>query len=374
MEKTAKIFSRLLFAVMTCAALLIGCFCAVLPDSVSVEAGTDCEVSLYGARLCGEGAEACYYLGALPIKTAAVSVVERPMLVPCGTPFGIKLRTDGVMAISVTDGSPAQSAGIKQGDVIISVNDVRVRSNSDISDAIQLSPDSCEVILHRGDSERLLRMEPYEDCGIYKIGVWVRDSAAGIGTMSYFDPVTGEYGGLGHSVSDVTTGELMPLLSGEITAADINGIVRGEAGAPGELCGRIVPNDNIGTIEHNTDCGIFGTVSESPCDGEAVPMAFRQEVKTGAATMLTTIDGCTPREYDIVIEHINVCDMESSKSMVIRITDPELLSQTGGIICGMSGSPILQDGRLVGAVTHVFLNDPERGYAIFCETMLDEAG
>lgn len=373
MEKTARILSRLLCGAIACAAVVIGCFCAVLPDSVSVEAGADSSVSFYGARLCDDGEEACYYLGAVPIKTASVSAVERPMLVPCGTPFGIKLRTDGVMAISVTDGSPAKSAGIKQGDVIISVNDVRVRSNSDISDAIQLSPERCEVILQRGDSERLIRMQPYEDCGIYKIGVWVRDSAAGIGTMSYFDPVTGEYGGLGHSVSDVTTGELMPLLSGEITSADINGIVRGEAGAPGELCGRIVPNDAIGTIDRNTKCGIFGTVSEAPTDSEAVPMAFRQEVKTGAATILTTIDGDTPKEYDIVIEHINICDMESSKSMVIRITDPELLSQTGGIICGMSGSPILQEGRLVGAVTHVFLNDPERGYAIFCETMLDNA-
>lgn len=373
MEKTAKILSRLLCGIITCAAFVIGCFCAVLPDSVSVEAGADSSVSFYGAKLYDDGEEACYYLGAVPIKTASVAAVERPMLVPCGTPFGIKLRTDGVMAISVTEDSPAESAGIKEGDVIISVNDVRVRSNSDISDAIQLSPERCEVILQRGDSERLIRMQPYEDCGIYKIGVWVRDSAAGIGTMSYFDPVTGEYGGLGHSVSDVTTGELMPLLSGEITAADINGIIRGEAGSPGELCGRIVPNDAIGTIERNTKCGIFGTVSEAPTGGEAVPMAFRQEVKTGAATMLTTIDGSTPKEYDIVIEHINICDMESSKSMVIRITDPELLSQTGGIICGMSGSPILQDGRLVGAVTHVFLNDPERGYAIFCETMLDKA-
>lgn len=373
MEKTARIFSRLLCVTIVCAALLIGCFCAVLPNTLSVEAGAEDSVSFYGATLCGDGSEACYYFGAVPIKTASVSAVQRPMLVPCGTPFGIKLRTDGVIAINVTDGSPAQSAGIKQGDVIISVNDVAVRSNSEISDAIQLSPERCEVILRRGDSERLMRMQPYEDCGVYKIGVWVRDSAAGIGTMSYFDPATGEYGGLGHPVSDVTTGELMPLLSGEITAADIDGIVKGEAGTAGELCGRIVPNSSIGTIERNTYCGIFGTVSVSPCDGEALPMAFRQEVKTGDATILTTIDGSVPQEYDITIEHINICDMESSKSMVIRITDPELLEKTGGIICGMSGSPIIQDGKLVGAVTHVFLNEPERGYAIFCETMMDEA-
>ena len=374
MEKTAKIFSKLLCSAISLAACVIVCFQVLLPDEVSVEAGTDVSGSFLGVELRADSMGARYYLGAMPIKSAAARQTARPMLVPCGTPFGIKLKTDGVMTVSVTDGSPAEEAGVKEGDIIISVNDVQVRSNSDICSAIQLCPEECEIILQRGDSERLLRLLPYEDCGIYKIGVWVRDSAAGIGTMSYFDPETGEYGGLGHPVSDVTTGELMPLGSGEITAADINGVIRGEAGAPGELCGTLISNQAIGSIESNTECGIFGMVSEPPSDGKAIPMAFRQEVKTGAATILTTTDGDTPREYDIEIEHINICDMESSKSMVIRITDEELIEQTGGIICGMSGSPIIQNGMLVGAVTHVFLNDPVRGYAIFCETMLDEAG
>ncbi len=374
MEKTVKIFSRLLCAVITLAAAVIGCYYVLLPDDITVAAGAEINGGFGGAEICGEDGVAEFYLGAMPIKPCTVCESERPLLVPCGTPFGIKLRTDGVMAVNVTGGSPAEKAGLKQGDIIISVNDEKVRCNSDITEAVQKKPQECEIILRRGDSERLMKLEPYEDCGVYKIGVWVRDSAAGIGTMSYFDPDTGEYGGLGHPVSDITTGKLMPLASGEITAAEISGIVKGTAGTPGELCGVLLPNSTIGSIEQNTPCGIFGTVSAAPTDSKAVPMAFRQEVKTGAATILTTVEGSEPREYDIEIERISVYDMESSKSLTIRITDPELLSQTGGIICGMSGSPIMQDGMLVGAVTHVFLNDPTRGYGIFCETMLETAG
>lgn len=355
------------------ATAVIGCFYTLLPAEISVEAGAVTVEGFCGTSLHSRNGSVSYYIGAIPIKTVNVQQVQRRYLVPCGTPFGIKLRTEGVMAVSVTEDSPAEKAGIQEGDIIIKVNGVVVRSNSDISSAIQLCPEKCEIILCRGDSERLITLVPYETCGIYKAGIWVRDSAAGIGTMSYYDPETGEYGGLGHAVSDVTTGELMPLASGEITAADINGVVKGEAGEPGELRGALISGEVIGSIEQNTPSGIFGTMQGYSAVGDVMPVAFRQEVQTGKATILTTISGTQPEEYDIEIEHISVSNMESSKSMVIRITDPDLLESTGGIICGMSGSPILQNGMLVGAVTHVFLNDPERGYAIFCETMLDEA-
>lgn len=338
MEKTARKFSELL-----CAAIIFAAGCA----------------ALFG----GTQFRAC----------AAAGSAQRPMLVACGTPFGIKLKTDGVMAVGVTEGSPAEKAGLRKGDIIVSVNGERVCSNGDISAAIQLCPESSEVIIHRGNSERMLCAEPYCEDGVYRIGVWVRDSAAGIGTMTYYNPADGSYGGLGHAVSDVTTGELMPLLSGEITAAEINGIVKGEAGAPGELCGRLIADSVTGSIERNTQCGIFGSTAGAPVSAQAIPMAYRSEVHTGAATVLTTTDGGVPAEYDIEIERISVYDTESSKSMIIRITDPALLEKTGGIVCGMSGSPIIQDGKLVGAVTHVFLNDPHRGYAIFCETMLEKS-
>ena len=369
MEKLCKMLSRLLCCAIAAAAAGLSGMYALLPSAMSVEAGASDSSCWLGTEL----RENSLYLGSVPIKQVELDKTERPMLIPCGTPFGIKLRTDGVMAVTVTEGSPAEKSGICEGDIILSVNGEAVSSNSGISSAIQLCPEKCEIILRRGDSEKLVTAVPYKDLGIYKIGLWVRDSAAGLGTMTYFDAESGIYGGLGHPVSDVTTGTLMPLGSGEITAADITGIVKGTAGDPGELCGTLIADDTLGTLEKNTACGIFGRTSHAPCDGEALPMAFRQEVTTGDATILATISGAQPKEYDIRIEHINLCDMESSKSMVIRITDEELLQETGGIVCGMSGSPIIQNGRLVGAVTHVFLNDPERGYAVFCETMLEMA-
>ncbi len=365
--------TKALCSLLCTAAFGITGFGAALPNSISVEAGS-IKGGFFGTelRVNGDG-NVSYYFGDIPIKEVDVSVVERPMLVPCGTPFGIKLRTDGVMAVSVKEGSPAAVGGIKEGDIIKTVNGEAVSSNSSLSSAIQLCPDECEIILRRGDSEKRVTVSPYLDCGLYKIGLWVRDSAAGIGTMSYYNPATSDFGGLGHPVSDVTTGELMPLKSGEITEASITGIVKGQSGSPGELCGTLSSGEIIGRISKNTDCGIFGKAELAPTSSEPIPMAFRQEVKKGSATILTTVDGQNPKEYSIEIEHINLIDMDSSKSMVIRITDTELLDKTGGIVCGMSGSPILQDGMIVGAVTHVFLNDPQKGYAIFCETMLNES-
>ncbi|MBE6902505.1 MAG: SpoIVB peptidase [Ruminococcaceae bacterium] len=371
MEKTASIMSKILLCMIASAAAVISCLYLMLPREISVEAGAECGGSFFGIDLMQTDDGIEYRYGSIPIKTVSATPCERPMLIPCGTPFGIKLRTSGVITVSVTENSPAEHSGIREGDVIISVNGEPVNSNSEISSAIQLCPEECEIILRRKNSERHVSLEPYSDCGIYKIGIWVRDSAAGLGTMTYCDPLTDTYGGLGHPVSDMTTGELMPLNSGEITTALITGAVKGESGTPGELCGTLLSEECIGTLQYNTECGIFGATSAIPEDAAAVPMAFRQEVHTGPATILATVDGCTPQEYDIEIQHINICDMESSKSMVIRITDPELIEKTGGIVCGMSGSPIIQDGRLAGAVTHVFLNDPTRGYAVFCETMLE---
>lgn len=372
MKKLTRTISFAACGAFLTAVLALGIFSAVLPSEISVGTGA-VSGGFCGTQLREQGGRLTLCLGGIPIKQVSAELTERPMLIPCGTPFGVKLKTDGVMAVSVKDGSPAAKGGIKQGDIIISVNGQAVGSNSELSSAIQLCPEMCEIILKRGDSEKLVKAQPYTDCGIYKIGIWVRDSAAGLGTMTYFDPETGGFGGLGHPVSDVTTGELMPLSSGEVTRAEITGIIRGIEGDPGELCGTLISGSGIGELSLNTECGIFGSAENSPSDSEAIPMAFRQEVHTGSATLLTTINGTEPREYDIEIEHISVMDMKSSKSMVIRITDPELLGQTGGIVCGMSGSPIIQDGRLAGAVTHVFLNDPERGYAIFCETMTEAA-
>ena len=275
------------------------------------------------------------------------------------------------MVVAVRDGSPAAEAGLKKGDVILGINGEDICTDEELSAA--LLPENT-IRLRRGDSELCL------DCaacgsgdGGRKIGAWVRDSAAGIGTLTFYDPESGKFGGLGHSVSDATTGETVPLLSGEITSADIYDIVRGSEGEAGELCGALLPDSVKGQLSANTSVGVFGELNETPC-GSAIPAAFRQEVKTGSAYILTTVSGTTPKKYSIEIERINLLGLGGSKSMLIRITDPELIEQTGGIVRGMSGSPIIQDGKLVGAVTHVLVNDPERGYAVFAQSMLEEMG
>ena len=371
MEKTAKIFSSALCGVIALAAAVIGGFYAALPAGICVDSSeTLATGSLGGAELRTTGGECGFYVGAIPIKTADITQKERPRLIPCGTPFGIKLRSEGVMVVAVTENSPAAKSGIKKGDIINEINGKEVRCNSDVTAALT---ESTDILLSRADSEMVISCCPESDpdSGCLKIGAWVRDSAAGIGTMTFCDPKTGCFGGLGHPVSDVTTGDPVPLASGEITEADIYDIIKGEQGCAGELCGALYSDRTTGKLSANTSVGVFGKLSEIP-SGEAIPVAFRQEVKPGRAYILSTISGTSPRAYSIERERINLFGMNGSKGMVIRITDPELLNEAGGIVRGMSGSPIIQDGKLVGAVTHVLVNDPERGYAVFAETMLEQ--
>ncbi len=370
MEKTVKIISGAVCAVLVSAALLISFYHAALPVNISTDGNVSGGFSLAVLRPIGGGAG--YYVGAIPIKSAETDKTERPSVIPCGTPFGIKLRANGVMVISVSRSSPAEKCGLKSGDIITSVNKTPVYTNTDIETALQSSPETAELTFKRGDSEISVSATPDRRDGYLRIGAWVRDSAAGIGTLTFCCPENGVFGGLGHAVSDVTTKEALPFRAGEITDADIYGIVKGEKGCAGELCGALLPG-TMGTLLANTPVGVFGKLDALP-QADCIPIAFRQEVHTGAASILTTISGSTPREYSIEIERVNLFDMTGSKSMVIRITDKRLLDETGGIVRGMSGSPIIQDGRLVGAVTHVLVNDPERGYAVFAESMLEELG
>ncbi len=367
MQKTGKTISYTLCLALTAAAAITGWYRAFLPRELSVSADS-VGGSLGGAEVMVSDSAARYMLCGFTVSTAEISAEPRRYVVAGGTPFGIKLRTEGVLVIGVRQDSPADEAGLKSGDIILTVNDTEVDSNSAVSAAVQLH-EQCEVVFRRGDSVQLARCSPEGDRGDRKLGLWVRDSAAGIGTLTFTEPATGLFGGLGHPVSDTDTGDIMPLSEGEITAAEITGAVKGESGAAGELCGVMLFDEVIGELSSNTEVGIFGRGS---CpEGEAIPVAFRQEVHTGAAEILTTIEGTMPQRYSIEIEHINLCDLTGSRSMVIRITDERLLSATGGIVRGMSGSPIIQDGRLAGAVTHVFLNDPTRGYAVFAESMME---
>lgn len=318
--------------------------------------------------------------GLVPLKTAHVSVVDRPVVTPGGTPFGIKLFTEGVMVVDVgnvdtSDGSlcPAQKAGIEKGDIIISINGKNVFSNEQIQSVIEESGGSALTVhFRRDDKDIKTLLEPVLSStdGKYKSGVWVRDSSAGIGTITYYDAVTGEFAGLGHGICDVDTGEIMPLQSGEVCDVRINSIVKGRSGSPGELRGSFSSSIPCGFLRLNNEAGIFGELLTAPNTLESVPIRLKQEVKIGNATILCTLDDGGIKEYQIHIDKVDLNPTLLTKNMMITVTDPELLEKTGGIVQGMSGSPILQEGQLVGAVTHVFVNNPTKGYGIFAENML----
>lgn len=321
----------------------------------------------------------------LPVKTVHVNVVEETDVSLCGTPFGIKMFTNGVMVVGVADiqgenetVNPATVAGLETGDIITSLNGHAVNRNEEIAETMEKSAGQpVEIDFLRGQESLQTTLVPIRSKvdGAYKAGLWVRDSTAGIGTLTFYNPSTQAFAGLGHGICDTDTTELMPLRNGEIVPVTINGVVKGQKGTPGELRGYFNTDVPMGTLQANLDQGVYGELNtgaaeEQKLTGKTVPVAMKQEVQAGPVQILTTIDGGEARYYDAVIEKISYHDTESSKNMVLRITDSALLDTTGGIVQGMSGSPVVQNGKLVGAVTHVFVNDPTRGYGIFAENML----
>lgn len=330
------------------------------------------------------GNPSCYaelmIMGSIPVKNINIETVEETNVIPCGTPFGVKIFTKGVVVIGMTsvetdDGyfSPAKEAGLREGDIIIEVNDKLINSNEDFAEIIQNNGSSeVKLSILRDDIPIETVLTPLRCCtdNSYKVGIWVRDSSAGIGSLTFYNEETGDFAGLGHGICDVDTGELMPLKHGDIVRAHISGITKSEKGNPGELKGYFTDYNPIGTLIANTNTGIYGVLNELPSNNEEVPVAMKQQVKTGKAKILTTIYDEKSEYYDIEITNVNYNENCPTKNMIITITDEKLLESTGGIVQGMSGSPIIQDGKLVGAVTHVFINDSRKGYGIFAETML----
>lgn len=321
-------------------------------------------------------------LGLIPIKVVNIFPVETPVLVPCGEPFGIKLLTDGVIVVEVSSFetengfiSPGENCGLKSGDIIKSIDGIEVSSNEDVEDIISSSGGKAlKVCAVRSEREFTTWLYPQISSidNKYRAGIWVRDSSAGIGTMTFYDPETKQFGGLGHPVCDIDTGELMPLNSGEVVKVSISGVKKGKSGSPGELMGGFISSFSIGTLTDNTSVGLFGTLDDFSGGSEALPLGMSSEIKTGKAYIYTTISGTRPQKYEIAIEKIDRSGSEDSRDMAIRVTDERLLRESGGIVQGMSGSPIIQDGKIVGAVTHVFINNPTKGYAIFADTMYEQ--
>lgn len=315
---------------------------------------------------------------ALSTLTIGASALEATALVPVGEAIGVKLFSDGVLVISLSDGeSAARGCGLKAGDIITAVNGESIDTIAELQALLDDSGGTAALSVRRGSRALTLTAQPETDAdGAYRLGAWVRDSMAGIGTMTFYDPESGVFGALGHGVTDVDTGQLLPLEHGSIMDASVRAVKRGEAAAPGELRGDFDLTRDSGTLYANTSRGIFGTLAAEDAaelTQQAVPVAKKSEVTTGAATILCTVDGAETREYSIEIEKLCAVNGET-RNFLLRVTDETLLARTGGVVQGMSGSPILQNGKLIGAVTHVLLDDPSRGYGIFIENMLDAAG
>lgn len=334
-------------------------------NSKSINSKNDTQVSL---------------LNIIPVKTSDISTSKRKYVVLGGEIFGIKLYTDGIVVVS-TDSvetengvfNPSEIAGIKVGDIIKSIDGTEVKSTTHLIEIIQKSNGKeLEVKLTRSNKAKTVKLQPLKDklTGEYKAGIWVRDSTAGLGTVTFYDDETNTFAGLGHAVYDVDTENIMPIKYGEMSEAYVSKFYKSSNGNIGELCGVFTGKSN-GTLYMNDETGIYG-ITNTQKNGTLVPVAVKQEIKEGNAQILCTIDNGNPKYYSIKIIKIDMNSNNSHQDMVIEIIDSELLEKTGGIVQGMSGAPIIQNGMLVGAVTHVFVNNPKQGYGIFAETMLEK--
>ena len=394
---------RVLFGgiVAVCAVTLavVGYWREALPDSYSVGQGETLTVNQWigevspgevspweesrpaVAKAAAATRQTCLRLwGAVAVKTVAVTEVEKPTVTVCGSPFGVKLYTDGVLVVglgpvSTPAGtvSPGEEAGLRVGDTILTVDGTAVSTNRRLGELVSSSggkPLSLRV--GRDGVAFNATLTPVAGTGEgrsgYFAGLWVRDSSAGVGILTFYDRATGMAAGLGHSITDADTRQKMSVSGGEIVPAGIFSVTKSTVGTPGELCGTFLPG-SVATLDANLDSGLYGHLKQMPT-GETMPLALSQEVHTGKAEILTTLSGVTPKRYSVTVERVRG---GGTRNMVIRVTDAELLRSAGGIVQGMSGSPIIQDGKLIGAVTHVLVNDPTRGYAIFAETMLEAA-
>lgn len=303
---------------------------------------------------------------------------------PMGTTVGIKLFSEGVLVIGMSEiktdvgnASPAKTCGLEEGDIITHINGEEVNSIEEVQGLLQeLSGEQMSVQVLRGDKESLLTAQAVQSStdGAYKLGAWIRDSMAGIGTMTFYDPESNIFGTLGHGINDIDTAMLMPLLSGSIMPSSVSDVKRGQAGSPGELHGTFQVNEDLGALYANTQGGVFGTLQSDELvgDRDLYPVATIAEVKTGKATILSNISGEVVEEFEVEITKL-FTNAEDTRDLMFQVKDQRLIDATGGIVQGMSGSPIIQDGRLVGAVTHVLVNDPTRGYGILAENMLSLA-
>lgn len=388
--KIMNIISRGICAVLCAAAITVGLFDAAIPERVTLRADDTTRLSyLFDdtavATIQSSGiytAKADVKLASIPIKSVDLTVIDNLTLIPGGVPFGVKLYGEGVCVVGISDvpcskelKSPARDAGMCENDVILEINGQKVSEAAVVADIINKSCGK-EIILtiKRGESVLSLGVTPVlsDTDGKYRAGITVREGAAGIGTVTYINPDDGSFAGLGHGICENGTNKLAALTRGAVVNVTISGVQKGQSGAPGELKGYF-SSGKIGTLFNNTECGVYGIFAEYPrgIGTEAVEVGIPEELCEGDAEILCTTDGGPVQKYSVKISDIDHSG-KRVKNFVVTVTDPALIERTGGIVQGMSGSPIIQNGKLVGAVTHVLIGDPLKGYGIFITNMLSQ--
>ncbi len=329
-------------------------------------------------------------LGFIPFRRLTVEAVDPVQIRPAGHSIGVVVASDGIMVIdhvpvqdTVGSRFPAREAGIRIGDLILSINGERLESKEHLAERVTAAGEADEplvVVVRRDERDFEVVVFPHYDRlqRQYRVGLLVRDGAAGVGTLTAYDPESMRFVALGHEISDGRSQYPIPIREGSIVLADVSGISGAERGVPGEKIGVFTDDEVLGTIDANTSLGLFGDLRTLPPEQDmfdgSVRIALRHEVEPGPATILTVVRGGEIQSFGVEIERVQVQNHPDPKGMILRITDPELVDITGGIVQGMSGSPILQNGRLVGAVTHVFVNDPTRGYGVYAEWLARELG
>ena len=321
----------------------------------------------------------------LPLKEVTISVLPEKVLIPGGHSVGVRMNVKGVLVVGLEEietpegkfVNPGLTAGLQIGDNILEINGTKVSNARDVKEIINRIKNDVRLKIKRKDDIMNITIAPVisVDDNLYKIGVWVKDKTAGIGTLTFYDPSNHTFGALGHAITDPETGTVLSVAQGELLNSKVESVKQGKAGSPGEIKGIFYEADKpLGKLSLNTEFGIFGETYETisnPIYQKPLQIGYQNEIKKGPAYILTTLEGDKIDKYSIEIEKINRQTKASTKSMIIRVTDERLLAKSGGIIQGMSGSPIIQNNKIIGAVTHVFVNDPQKGYGIFIEWMLD---
>ncbi|NIK77478.1 stage IV sporulation protein B [Paenibacillus castaneae] len=329
--------------------------------------------------------------GKIPFKTVKVNVVPDLRVIPGGQTIGVKVKSSGILVVghhqvTGSDGmkkSPGEAAGLQLGDLIVKINGSNineVQKIAKLSEQAGINKQPLDVTYKRDGRLSQTKLTPVFDAEdkAWRLGLYIRDSAAGVGTLTFYAPDQGVYGALGHVITDMDTQTPIEVGEGQILQSSVTSINKSQSGEPGEKRAHFVKESKVlGNVERNTPFGIFGKMNEVPTHSysdQSLPVAFAEDVKEGPAQILTVVNGQKVERFNIEIAHVSKQTGPATKGMVIKITDKQLLSKTGGIVQGMSGSPIIQDGKLVGAVTHVFVNDPSSGYGCFIEWMLQDAG